>query len=139
MIITIARWIIGTIVGIVVGATVNMFIVVNSARFLPPPAGVDVSQVESIRAHIGEYSPLQLAGPWLAHALGTLVGAILATFISGAKGPIPALLVGACFLAGGTMMIIMIPETPWWFTLADLGGAYIPMGLLGWRVVRPKR
>jgi len=45
-----------------------------------------------------------------------------------------ALGIGAMFLIGGIMMIVMIPETPLWFSILDLVGAYIPMGWLGWKL-----
>ena len=45
-----------------------------------------------------------------------------------------ALAIGFAFLAGGVMMVIMLPETPLWFTLTDLLLAYLPMAYLGHRL-----
>jgi hypothetical protein len=42
--------------------------------------------------------------------------------------------IGFAFLAAGVMMVIMLPETPLWFTLADLLLAYLPMAYLGHRL-----
>ena len=41
-----------------------------------------------------------------------------------------AVVVGVAFLAGGLMMVLMLPS-PIWFIAADIGLAYIPAAMLG--------
>lgn len=122
------------VAGAVVGGTVNMGLIVAGAKLLPPPSGVDVNDVASIDAHIGEYSVLQLLSPFLAHALGTLAGALVAALLAPQSRLRVALAIGALFLAGGIMAVRMIPSAPLWFDALDLVVAYLPMAFLGARL-----
>lgn len=126
----------GLVLGVVVGGVANMGLVMLGGIVLPPPEGVDPTELESIRANIGSYSPLQFVPPFVAHAVGTLIGAGLATAISRSTSFWPALVVGGWFLLGGITMVALIPETPVWFMAVDLGLAYLPMALLGHRLAR---
>lgn len=83
------------------------------------------------------YGPIHFLSPFLAHALGTLVGAYLVAWFAPKFKFVLALLVGGLFLLGGIMMVMMLPS-PIWFNVLDLGVAYIPMGYLGWRLNQPK-
>ncbi len=126
--------------GSCLGGVVNMSVILASAAALPPPEGVDVNDVASINAHIHEYSVPQLLCPFFAHALGTFVGAIVATKV-GARagvGRLAALLVGLLFLAGGVGAVAMIPNAPLWFSALDLGVAYLPMAHLGHNLAHRK-
>ncbi len=67
--------------------------------------------------------------PFLAHALGTLVGAIVAYKIAANKKKTMALIVGCIFLVFGTINVFVLPA-PMWFNAVDLIFAYIPMALL---------
>lgn len=129
------RILLATVVGFAAGAATNMTILLAGSRLVPPPVGVDVNDPESINAHLGEYAPIQFAVPFLAHALGTLVGAIVATLVAGRGRRIPALIVGSVFLLGGIAMVRMLPNTPAWFIALDLGVAYLPTAWLGHRIV----
>ncbi len=126
----------GLVLGVVVGIVANMGLVMLGGIVLPPPEGVDPTELESIRANIGSYSPLQFVPLFVAHAAGTLIGAGLATAISRSASFWPALVVGGWFLLGGIGMVVLIPETPVWFMAVDLGLAYLPMALLGHRLAR---
>lgn len=126
------RNILATLAGIAAGSAVNMALVHAGALLLPPPAGVDVNDLESINAHIGEYSVPQLLAPFAAHALGAFAGAWVAATLAAARRLVPACIVGGFFLLGGTMAIRMIPDTPTWFAVLDLGAGYVPAALAGW-------
>lgn len=115
-----------------------MGIIIGGGALLPPPAGVDVNDIESINAHIKEYSVLQLMVPFLAHAVGTFVGALLASRIAPNRAKVPALLIGLMFLAGGTMAVKMIPNAPMWFNTLDLCVAYLPMAWLGYMLANAR-
>jgi VIT1/CCC1 family predicted Fe2+/Mn2+ transporter len=71
--------------------------------------------------------------PFIAHALGTLAGAMLAARLSNALRP--ALSIGFLFFLGGAYMIYILPS-PLWFSIADLMLAYLPMAWLGYRLGR---
>jgi hypothetical protein len=122
------------VLGILLGGTVNMAIVYAGGALMPPPPGVDVSDPASINAHLGEYSVAQLLAPFVAHAAGTLVGAVAAARLSAGRPLVAALAVGGIFLLGGIAAVRMMPATPTWFAVLDLGVAYLPMGWLGARI-----
>ena len=88
----------------------------------------------SIDAHIGQYSVAQLLSPFLAHALGTLAGALVAALVAPQARLRVAFAIGALFLAGGIMAVRMIPSAPLWFDALDLVVAYLPMAFLGARL-----
>jgi hypothetical protein len=47
---------------------------------------------------------------------------------------INAMAIGFAFLAGGVMMVLTLPGTPWWFVVTDLIVAYLPMAYLGYKL-----
>ena len=116
--------------GTIAGGVVNMGIIIVGATLLPPPPGVDVNDIETIKAHIGEYSFVQLMNPFVAHAAGTLVAAYLASKIGITRKFILAMISGCLFLLGGAMAVSMIPA-PMWFNILDLTVAYLPLAMLG--------
>ena len=130
----IIRAILTVMAGAIAGGMLNIGIIKAGSQFLPPPAGVDVMDPESINANIDKYSTIDLLVPLAAHALGTLLGAFVAAALAGTRrGALrAALIIGCFFLVGGVMAVQMIPNAPAWFKAVDLGGAYIPMALIGW-------
>ena len=71
-----------------------------------------------------------LVAPFLAHALGTLVGAYVCARLARTHKRGLALGIGALFLLGGIMVAIQLPA-PLWFEIVDILFAYLPMALLG--------
>ncbi len=122
--------ILAIIAGIVGGGIVNMGIVSLSGSVIPPPEGVDPSSMESLKENMHLFGPQHFVMPFLAHALGTLAGALLAALIASTRKMTFALVIGFFFLAGGIMMVFMVPS-PVWFAILDLAVAYIPMAWLG--------
>lgn len=124
------------ITGLVIGSCVNMGLILMSEHVIPLPPGVDNKSMEGLKASIHLFEPKHFVFPFLAHALGTLVGALVATSLSPQRNLTPAWVVGCLFLLGGTINILMLPA-PMWFNLLDLVVAYIPMAWLGhWLVSR---
>lgn len=100
---------------------------------VPPPAGVEVSDMESLKSGMHLFEPQHFVFPFLAHALGTLVGALI-TSITGVTHQLKlALLIGVVFLSGGVSNAYMLPS-PVWFSALDLTLAYIPMAYLGFAI-----
>lgn len=130
----ILRNLLAVLVGLFVGGLVNMGLILLGGMLIPPPPGVDVNDIVSINAHIGEYSFVQMMVPFFAHALGTLVGAFITVKFAASRKMVLALIVGAFNLLGGIMAVRMIPDSPLWFSALDLCVAYVPMALLGWRL-----
>ncbi len=125
-----ARGLLAVLAGLLAGGVVNMVIVVLGPMLIPPPAGVDPSDVESLRTSIHLFEPRHFLSPFLAHALGTLVGALVAALIACSYKLGIGLGVGVVNLAGGIAASVMIPA-PAWFIAADLLLAYLPMAWLG--------
>jgi len=120
-----------------VGGCVNMGIITFGGQLIPPPAGVNPADVNSIAENMHLYGLIHFLPPFLAHAIGTLVGAYLVARFAPQVKFVLALFVGGLFLLGGIMMVMMLPS-PMWFNILDLGVAYIPMGYLGWWLNQPK-
>jgi uncharacterized membrane protein YqgA involved in biofilm formation len=125
------RNILAVVVGVIVGGMVNMGIIMGGMALLPAPDGVDIMDVGSINAHIHEYTFAQMMVPFLAHALGTLVGAFLAAKIAANRKMVFAIGIGLVFLWGGVDMVRQISNAPVWFNVLDLVVAYIPMAWIG--------
>jgi len=125
------RNIAGLIIGIAVCMAVNMGLVVLLGSLFPPPPGVNPEDIESIRANLHKYSTLQMLMPFIAHAVGSLAGGLVAALIAESRKMLWALIVGVVHLLGGISMMMMLPESPLWFKVLDLGLAYIPMAILG--------
>lgn len=128
------RNILAVIAGLVVGGLVNMGLISISGKIIPPPAGVDPSDMESLKASMHLFEAKHFLFPFLAHALGTLVGAFVAAKLAANHFKMMAMIVGAFFLIGGIAASIMLPA-PVWFIAVDLVFAYIPMAWLGWKLV----
>lgn len=124
------RNVLAFVAGLVVGSVVNIGIVTLSPSLIPPPAGVDVTNAESLRESIHLFEPRHFVLPFLAHALGTFAGALAAYLIAATYKARLGYAIGAFFLCGGLAASFMIPA-PSWFIALDLLGAYLPMAWLG--------
>src|SRR5687768_5892330 len=113
------------IAGFVIGSVVNMALITLSPSLVPLPAGVNVSDPESMRTSIHLFQPRHFVMPFLAHALGTLAGAVAAYLISATHRAQVAYAIGVLFLCGGIAASFMIPA-PVWFIALDLLLAYLP-------------
>lgn len=127
---TLIRNLLAIPMGLVAGSAINMTLVVLSPLVIAPPAGVAVGDAQSLAASMHLFAPRHFVMPFLAHALGTLAGALATTlFAASHKAPM-AYAVGAIFLGGGVAMSMMIPA-PGWFVAIDLLTAYVPMAWAG--------
>ena len=131
------RCVLAVVLGLVVGSVVNMALVMLGGYVVAPPPGADLATVEGLRAALPAMRPVHFLFPFLAHALGTLAGAYVATRVASCYKRGAALAVGALFFAGGIMAARMIPA-PAWFVVADLALAYFPFAWLGYVLGRPR-
>ena len=125
----IVKNILAVIAGLVVGSIVNMGFIMLSGSIIPPPEGADLTTVEGLKASMHLMEPKHFIFPFLAHAVGTLVGAFLAAKLAADRKMRFAMVIGIVFLAGGIANVFMLPS-PTWFAVLDIAGAYIPMGFL---------
>ena len=73
--------ILGLLLGIIIGSIINMSIVTISGNLIPLPLGVNPEDVNSLRENIHLFESKHYIMPFLAHALGTLSGAFIASKI----------------------------------------------------------
>jgi len=124
------RNIIAVILGWVIGSTINMSLITISVSIIPPPAGIDSTSIEGLQAGMHLFEAKHFIFPFLAHALGALVGAYAAAKIAATRKMTFALVIGCIFLLCGIAMVFMVPS-PTWFTILDWVVAYLPMAWLG--------
>ncbi len=120
------------VAGFLVGSLVNMALISLSPSLIPPPAGVDVRNAESLGSSIHLFEAKHFVMPFLAHALGTFAGALTAFLIAVTYKARVAWIIGFLFLLGGIAAIFVIPA-PVWFIALDLLVAYLPMAWLAIR------
>lgn len=135
---TVLRQLLAVVIGLVAGSAVNMGLILAGGRLIPPPPGSDVSTMEGLAAALPLFEPQHFLAPWLAHALGTLVGALVAGLLAAGRSAIPAYMVGALFLCAGIANVFLLPG-PMWFNAVDVLLAYLPMAWLGQRLVTRRR
>jgi hypothetical protein len=126
----IVRNILGVVIGIVVATIVNMGLVTVGHMIVPLPVGADVSTMEGLAAAISHFEPQHCVFPFLAHALGPLLGTFVAIMIAASHKTKIAIGMAVFFLLGGIAANVMIPA-PFWFKAVDLIFAYVPTSLIG--------
>ena len=137
----------GLVGGLLIGSMLNMGVLMISNFVIPFPEGVNPADANSIRDNIKLFETKHYIMPFLAHALGTLIGVFVAfkiiqmfratKFIAVGL----ALVIALLFLWGGlaTSKSINSPEAP---MLVDAVLCYIPMAIIGyWLALKrsPKR
>ena len=130
---TMLRNVLAVLAGIAIGSVVNTAVVALSLSLIPPPAGVDVNDPQSLSRGIHLFEARHFIMPFLAHALGTLVGALFAYLIAATHKARLAHAIGVVFFCGGVAAAFMIPA-PAWFIALDLLAAYLPMAWLAVRI-----
>lgn len=130
--------ILAVLAGLFIGGALNMAIILVSGHIIPPPEGADLKTMEGLKAAMHLMQPKHFLMPFLAHALGTLVGAFITAWIVEKHQILFGLSIGASFLVGGILNVIELPS-PMWFTITDLVGAYLPMGFAGGFIALQKK
>jgi hypothetical protein len=116
--------------GVVIGSVVNMALISVSGKVIPPPLGADVTTMEGLKASLPLFEAKHFLFPFLAHALGTVVGAVVACLLAVGRSAVAAYIVGGFFLVGGIANAFLLPA-PAWFIAVDLLLAYAPAAWLG--------
>ena len=126
----IVKNILAVLAGLILGSAVNMGLVMLGPAIIPPPEGADVTTMEGLQEAMHLFSPRHFVFPFLAHALGALVGAFVAARIAASRKMTMGMVIGGLFLIGGIINVVMLPS-PLWYSVLDLVGAYIPMAWIG--------
>ena len=133
----IVRNILAVLAGVVVGSAVNMGIVMSGGSIIPLPEGVNPADMESLKENMHLFEAKHFLMPFLAHALGTFFGALVAGLIAATHKMKFALGIGAWFLLGGVANLFMLPS-PTWFAVVDISLAYFPMAYLAGKLTAGK-
>ena len=134
----IVRNILAVVAGLLIGGFVNMGIILISNSIIPPPAGVDVTTEEGLKAGMHLFTPINFLMPFLAHALGTFLGALIVSLFAANNQLRLALTIGGINFIGGLSAIYMLPS-PLWFSILDLVGAYFPMAYIALKLASSKK
>ena len=113
-------------VGCILGMSVNMGLIIAGNLLIPLADGVN-----PMDATMWELKYFLF--PFLAHAVGTFIGAFIVARYTASYLLVLSLSVGVLFLIGGISMVFIMPA-PLWFIVVDLLLAYVPMGWLGWKL-----
>lgn len=127
------RNILAVLIGWMAGSIVNMSLI-GVGNNLFPIEGFDPGDPEALAKMIEAFEPKHFLFPFLAHAVGTFVGAAVAALIAVKYKYRIAMLIGVFFFLGGLAMAFTLPA-PAWFIAVDLTLAYFPMAWLGARMV----
>ncbi len=115
-----------SLVGIIVGMISNICLIILGSFIIVAPHNMNPMDATN-------WSLVYFIFPFLAHSLGTLMGAVVASKISKNNSILVPMFVGLYFLFGGMYMAFIMPA-PLWFLLCDLTLCYIPMALIGWNL-----
>lgn len=121
--------ILAVISGWLAGSAINMGLI-QIGHKLFPIRGIDPSDMNALAEVMPTLGFEYFIFPFLAHALGTLVGASIAFMIAATHKMKFAFVIGGLFLLGGIMVNYMLPG-PLLFTFVDILFAYIPMAWIG--------
>jgi hypothetical protein len=125
------------ILGFISGSFVNMGVLELGPMLIPNPEGFDNSSMETLVTTLHLLNPMNYITVFLAHSLGALVGAVVASLIAANRKLLFTLVVGFLFLTAGLYMSFSLPS-PNWYIIVDSLGAYIPMSLIAWKLTGSK-
>lgn len=129
---SIVRNIVAVVLGWLGGSAINMALV-NLGHILLPISGVDPTDMKAFAEVLPTLDFNYFIFPFLAHALGTLAGALIASWIATRHKIKFAMGIGILFLIGGILVNYMLPG-PIWFAVTDILLAYLPMAWLGGKI-----
>lgn len=134
----ILRNVLAVVGGVITGSIINISIFTIAPYLITYPEGFDNSTKETLAATIHLLQPEHFFVVFLSHGLGTLVGAFFVAKIAVNHKLIFASIIGAFFLFGGIYMMSILPDSPAWYNITELVGAYIPMTWIGWKLAGGK-
>ena len=114
------------------GSVINMGLI-GTGQSVYPISGIDPNDMNALAEVMPTLGYEYFIFPFLGHALGTFVGAIIASVLAASHKMRFALAIGGLFLLGGITMSYLLPG-PTWFEGADIVLAYIPMAYFGGKI-----
>ncbi len=130
------RKILGGLTGIVAAMSVIMFVQFIGHAVVPPPAGMDPGDPDSVRAAMAGMPIGALLFVLASYFAGAFFGTFVATWLGGASPLINSIVVGGLVFAATVANLVMIPH-PLWFSIAALAG--IPVAAFFGGRLAPRR
>ncbi|MBT8307220.1 MAG: hypothetical protein KJN85_09795 [Maribacter sp.] len=124
--------ILAVVLGWLGGSIINMGLI-KIGHVLIPIEGVNPNDMNAMVEALPTLGFKYFIFPFLAHALGTLIGAMIAGLMAANHKMRFALGIGVLFLIGGIIVNYMLPG-PTWFAVTDILLAYIPMAWIGGKI-----
>jgi len=125
------------LIALILGATFNSIILNVGMKIIPPPQGFDMNNPSELAKAMKVMEVRHFVFPFLAHALGTLLGVVFFTYFSKSNKLFFPMLIAGMFFAGGLYMVLILPS-PIWFNVLDLVLAYFPMSVFGFKLAKQK-
>ena len=130
----IAAVVVGTLLGMVVMTGLHS----ASALVYPPPEGIDLMSSDPLKQALARaWMETLPAGAfvlaWMAHWMGCMSGAAIASLIDGRRSIVPAAVVGALFTVAGILNLREIPH-PSWFGFVDVP-SYLLVALIAGKLL----
>ena len=131
------RNIIAVLVGLVVGSTVNMaLIMLNAEMLFPMPPGTDMADPVQMNAYVATLPTAAFFVVMLAHLGQSFVGGWVAARIGASRPMVLAMIIGVLSLAGGVMSMMSIRGPAWFAIELPL---YLVVAWLAGRIERKRR
>ena len=130
----ILRNILAVLFGWLSGSILNMGII-KVGHLVFPIKDLDPNDMDALARVMPTLDFKYFIFPFLAHALGTLCGAMLAGWIASSHKMKYSIGIGLLFLLGGIWVNYIIPG-PVWFTITDIAFAYLPMAWMGGKIAQ---
>jgi hypothetical protein len=98
----------------------------------PPPADLNTSDMEALKAYMQQAPAGSLAILLLAHASGAFISGWIISRFAASNIRMLVLITGMIWMITGVINLIVIPH-PLWFSVAD-ACIYLPMTIIGARM-----
>jgi hypothetical protein len=123
------RKILAVVAGVILAGLVVYGVQAIGHRVYPPPEGLNMKDMEAMKAYVATLPVGALLFVLVAYILGSFAGGWLAAKIARASQIPLALTVGGVQLLFGIMNLVVIPH-PTWFAIATVL-AFLPAAYLG--------
>lgn len=124
------RNVIAVIIGLSIGMTLNGYLIGISGSIIPLPEGMDPNNPDHLKKYMPLFETRHFVMPFIAHALGTLISALITVLIAASNHMKLAMIIAIFSLIGGVLIALMI-GSPWLATIVDWLFAYFPMAFIG--------
>ena len=116
----VVRSILAVIVGMLVAFVLIALVQAVGHRIYPPPAGMDPTSIESIKAAMAQIPLAALLFVLLSYATGSVAGGWVAAKFAPVRKMRQAMMVAALLFGAGLMNLMTIPHPTWFAVVSSL-------------------